>query len=401
MDTGVTGKEDKRTIRGFAAASFLNDFGSDMIYPVWPLFVTLTLGANMEILGLIDGLGDALVSISQAISGYVSDRIQRRKVFVWTGYLCGAASRVGYGLSVAWQQLIPFRILDRAGKMRGAPRDAMIADASTDENRGKHFGLLRAMDNLGAVFGILLCLALLTFFGWTYRSIFVAAAIPSVIAVILVLVVIREKRASGRKVFKGFSLKDIDNNFRLLLVLSALFALASFSYSFLLIFATRLGFPTWTVPLLYLTFTVFAAVFSYPFGRLADRIGRKNVLFLSYGFWMMICVIFIFFEIYWAIVFTFVLYGLHRAAIEPVQRTLVSEISPVQFRASSLGAFQLVIGLFALPASLMAGYLWDAVGPVVIFVVSLVLTIVSGVMLVFVKERRSQPVQQPRVELPG
>jgi MFS family permease len=398
VGVGLVEKEDRRTIRGFAAASFLNDFGSDMIYPVWPLFVTLTLGANMEILGFIDGLGDALVSLSQAASGYASDRLRRRKVFVWTGYLCGAVSRVGYGLTTVWQQLIPFRILDRAGKMRGAPRDAMIADASTDEDRGKHFGLLRAMDNLGAVFGILLCLALLTFFGWSYRSIFLAAAIPSVIAVVLVLVVIREKRATGRRVFKGFSLKDIDNNFRLFLVLSALFALASFSYSFLLIFATRAGFATWTVPLLYLVFTVFAAVFSYPFGRFADRVGRKNVLFISYGFWGGICMIFIFVQAYWAILLTFVLYGLHRAAIEPVQRTLVSEIAPVQFRASSLGTFQLVIGLFALPASLTAGLLWDTVGPAVPFMLSLVLTIVSGVLLLFVKEHRTLPLVRPKVE---
>lgn len=383
-------QEDKKTVRTFAAASFLNDFGSDMIYPVWPLFLTITLGANMEILGFIDGLGDALVSLSQAASGYAADRLRRRKVFVWTGYLFGSASRIGYALSTAWQQVIPFRILDRAGKMRGAPRDAMIADASTDENRGKHFGLLRAMDNLGAVGGILLCLGLLSFFGWTYRSIFLLAAIPSVIAILLVFFVIKEKRASGQRIFKGFTLKDIDRNFRLFLILSALFALASFSYSFLLIFASRNGFPILTVPLLYLIFTVFAALFSYPFGRLADKIGRKNVLLLSYGFWGLLCLIFIFLQTYWAILLTFVLYGLHRAAIEPVQRTLVSEIAPAQYRASSLGAFQLVIGVCALPASLAAGILWDTAGPITPFTLSLILTVVSGIMLLWVKERRPQ-----------
>ena len=383
-------KEGKRTVWTFASASFLNDFGSDMIYPVWPLFV-LALGANMEILGFIDGLGDAIVSLSQAASGYVSDRIRRRKVFVWTGYVFGSASRVGYALSSVWQQLVPFRILDRAGKMRGAPRDAMIADASTDENRGKHFGLLQAMDNLGAVCGIILCIALLYYLHWSYSNIFLLAAVPSVVAVILVIVVIKERRESGLRIFKGLSLKDIDNNFRLFLVLSAVFALASFSYSFLLIFASRLGFQPYTVPILYLIFTLFAALFSYPFGRLADRIGRKNVLFLSYGFWIFLCLIFIFLQTYWAIVFTFVLYGLHRAAIDPVQRTIVSEIAPVQYRASSLGAFQLVIGLCALPASLAAGILWQTVGPVVPFIVSLVLTVVSGIMLLWVKEKRHEP----------
>src|SRR4030042_680133 len=131
-----------------------------MIYPVWPLFVTTVLNANMAALGLLDGLGEALVSISRAVSGYLADRIRKRKVFIWSGYLCGAISRIGYSLSGTWQHLVPFRILDRAGKMRSAPRDAMIADLSAKENRGRNFGLMRAMDNLGAVCGILVCIVL-------------------------------------------------------------------------------------------------------------------------------------------------------------------------------------------------------------------------------------------------
>jgi sugar phosphate permease len=149
-----------------------------MIYPIWPLFVTTVLQADMTILGFIDGLGDAIVSLSQAASGYVSDRTRKRKVFVWTGYLFGSSSRVGYALSTAWQHVIPFRILDRAGKMRGAPRDAIIADVSTDENRGRNFGLLRTMDNLGAVCGIIVCILFFGLLG--YKNLFLIAAVPSV-----------------------------------------------------------------------------------------------------------------------------------------------------------------------------------------------------------------------------
>jgi len=155
----------KKKVRIFGIASFLNDMGSDMIYPVWPLFVR-SLGANMSVLGFLDGLGDALVSISQAISGYISDKIQKRKIFVWLGYLMGAISRIGYALSKNWTHLIPFRILDRAGKIRSAPRDAIIADLSTDQDRGENFGFLRTMDNLGAVVGILLCILLVNFLGF-------------------------------------------------------------------------------------------------------------------------------------------------------------------------------------------------------------------------------------------
>jgi len=138
----VNEKESRKVITIFSLASFLNDFGSDMIYPIWPLFVTSFLGANMAVLGFIDGLGDAIVSISQAVSGYLSDRVKKRKIFIWTGYLFGSMSRIGYALSTMWQYLVPFRILDRSGKIRGAPRDAIVADVSTKENRGKNLGYL-------------------------------------------------------------------------------------------------------------------------------------------------------------------------------------------------------------------------------------------------------------------
>lgn len=124
-------KEQKKIIRTFAAASFLNDLGSDIIYPIWPLFVTMILKANMAALGFLDGIGEALVSLSQAASGYLSDRIKKRKIFIWTGYLLGALSRLGYAVSSVWPHLIPFRALDRVGKIRSAPRDAFVADAST------------------------------------------------------------------------------------------------------------------------------------------------------------------------------------------------------------------------------------------------------------------------------
>jgi MFS family permease len=342
----------------------------------------------MVVLGLIDGLGDALVSISQAISGYVSDRIRRRKVFVWTGYLFGAASRVGYAISTIWEQVIPFRILDRAGKMRGAPRDALIADASTNQNRGRHFGLLRAMDNLGAVCGVVLCIICFWLLNIGYRELFFFAAIPSVIAALLIVFFIKERKLQEKKLFRGLAFRDLNKNFKVFLFLSALFALGSFSYSFLLIFAKQFGFEVIFIPVLYLIFTVFAAVFSYPFGRLSDRIGRKTVLLISYVFWAAVCLIFIFLQSYWLILFTFVLYGLHRAALEPVQKTLVSELAPLEYRASGLGGYQMVIGLCALPASLLAGVLWDSISIETPFYLSLGLTVISSLLLLFfVKEK--------------
>jgi MFS family permease len=384
--TATAPPETKRTIRTFAVASFLNDMGSDIIYPVWPLFVTQVLKANMSALGFLDGLGEAVVSLSQAVAGYTSDKIRRRKVFVWVGYLCGAASRLGYAASSVWQHLIPFRILDRAGKIRSAPRDAIIADVSTDANRGRHFGLLRAMDNFGAVAGILISIVLFNVLG--FRLLFALAAIPSLVGAALILRNIKEARSPGVKAFKGLSFRDIDPNLALYIVLNGVFALGAFTYSFLLINARSAGFKAGFIPVLYLVFSASAALLSYPFGRLSDRIGRKPVLFIAFGAWAAVCAGVIFTRTLPAVASLFILFGIHKAALEPVQKTIAAELAPQPYRASVLGGFQMVIGLAAFPASLLAGVLWDKAGKQMPFYVSLGLTAVAAILLLFVKERR-------------
>jgi len=379
-------KEEAKTIRTFALASFLNDLGSDIIYPIWPLFVTTILKANMAALGFLDGLGDALVSLSQAASGYVSDRIKKRKFFIWTGYLCGALSRLGYSISSVWQHLIPFRILDRIGKIRSTPRDAMVADISTSENRGKNFGLLRAMDNLGAVAGILICIAFFKLLG--YRLLFALAAIPSIASTFLIFSLIKEKKSdNGLKIYDGMTFKDIDKNLRLFFFLNSLYALGAFSYSFLLIYAKNFGFKVTFVPVLYLIYTASASLFSLPFGKLSDRIGRKSVLMLAFLFWVGVCLGIILSRSALIIILIFVLYGIHKAALDPVQRTFVCELSPLAFRASCLGGFQMIIGLCGLPASFIAGILWEGLGSFAPFYFSLALTSLAAFLLFFVREK--------------
>ncbi|MFA5931433.1 MAG: MFS transporter [archaeon] len=377
--------ESKKTVWTFGIASLLNDFGANMIYPIWPLFLTTVLGANMSVLGLVDGLGDALVSLSQAASGYASDRLRKRKVFIWLGYLIGAISRIGYAISTSWPMIIPFRIIDRAGKIRDAPRDALVADHSTDKNRGHNFGLIKGLDKLGGVFGILLCIFLINYFGYT--TFFMLAAIPSVISAALVYFIIKEKKNDKIKLYKGIKFKNLSNNYKLFLALSAVFALGSFSYSFLLVFASKTGYELTFIPILYLVYVVLAATFSLPFGKLADKIGRKKVMYIALLFWAITCIIFISSNAWWAILLTFVFYGLHHAALGPIQATFVSELAPKKFRASALGGYQMVIGLCALPASLIAGILWDTMGKTTPFILSLGLTIVAIIMLKFVKEK--------------
>ena len=377
-------EENKRSIRVFAWASFLNDFGSDMIYPVWPLFVTSVMGANMAMLGLIDGLGEAFVSISKAISGYISDRIRKRKFFIWSGYILGSISRFGYALAPTWQWLIPLKILDRSGKIRSAPRDALVADISNDQNRGGNFGLMKAMDNLGAVCGIVVCLLLFEHIGFT--NLFLIAALPSLVSAFLIYKYIKENNISDKKLFAAFTFKDLDANFKLFLFLNSVFTLGAFSYSFLLIFAGKSGFKATYLPIFYLIITVTAAIFSLPMGKLSDKIGRKKLMYLAFILWAAICVSFILSTNAIVVIAAFVLYGLHKAALETVQKTYTSELCPECFRATGLGVFQMAIGICALPASLIAGFLWDKINMKAPFYLSLVLSLVACFMLLFVRE---------------
>jgi len=380
-------RENKKKLRILGIAAFLNDFGADSIFPLWPVFLTSVLGANMVVLGFIDGLGEAMVSLSQAISGYGADRTGKRKVFIWLGYLSAGVARLGYAVAPSWPSIIPFRILDRAGKMRGAPRDAIISELSTVSDRGRNFGYLRMMDNLGAVAGVTFTLFFFNMLG--YHLLFVLAGIPSLIGAFLVFKNIIETKRIEQKNFHRLRLKNLNADFKLYLILSAIFSIASFSYSFLLLYSQHRGFMVVTLPLLYLLYSATASAVSIPFGRLADRIHRKPVLILSFLFWLLSCGVFIISQNLFSIVIAFIFYGLHLGALEPVQRTMVSELAPPDLRASSLGTFQMIIGFSAMPASLLAGVLWQKFDPTIPFYFSAVLTVVAIILLLFVREKKS------------
>jgi len=377
-------KENKKELHVFSLASFLNDLGSDMIYPIWPLFVTVFLGADVVVLGLIDGIGDALVSISSAFSGYLSDKFRRRKIFVWTGYISSGVARFGYAISPTWLYLIPFKALDRAGKIRAAPRDAMIAELSSKNNRGTNFGFLRAMDNFGAIVGITLSILLLKYLG--FRNLILLASIPSFFSVLIVYLFIKEKKFEVQK--RAFSINLFDKNFRLFVFVNGLFALGAFSYSFFLLYVKDIGFSIYTVPIFYLIFTISSTIFSYPFGRMADRIGRKKVLMISYLSFAIVCGSLIFTRNFIGVMAVFCIYGFYKSAIDVSQKTLASEICPLDYRATSLGSFQLITGLMAFPASFIAGILWKVLGMNYPLYFSLVLSLISLLLINLVKEQK-------------
>ncbi|MFX1509488.1 MAG: MFS transporter [Promethearchaeota archaeon] len=397
---------ERCVVQAFGAASFLNDMGSDIVFSIWPVFVTLLTSPALAplILGLVDGIGDFVVNVSKGFSGFISDKVQKRKAFIWSGYSMGAASRLIYAFTPIWQLLIPAKILDRAGKLRGAPRDALIADVSTHETRGRNFGILRTLDNLGATVGVLITIAFVTFLvPWfasvlgydtlaSLRLLFVFATIPTVIGAIIIILRIVDYRKDTKK--PVFRISGINRSLVIFIILSILFALASFSWSLVTLYAGEfLVFPTINpilgVPVAYLTFTLTAALTSAPLGRLGDRIGRRLTLFIGFAFFGAMCAIFLFISSFWTVLLALIFYGVSIGATVPMQSSLVSELSPIEVRASMLGLYQMLIGIALLPASLIAGYLWVLLGPSFTFGLALGLTALASVFLPFVKESES------------
>jgi MFS family permease len=378
----------------FGAASFLNDTGSDMIAPIWPTFLTDVLSLNLFQVGFVDGLALTITALSKMGAGYASDRTGKRKRFITLGYFMSMMSRIGFVISYSFFHIVFWKSMDRLGKMRGPPRDAIVADHATDEERGRAFGILRAMDTAGAVTGSIITFVLFVYLTslfadatMVYMVIILIAVIPSIGSVIVVSAFIKEKR--GRDVFKGVSFRGLDRNLKLFLLASVFFAFATMSYSFLILFSRDFGYSDIQLPLLYILFTFTYAASAYPFGTASDRFGRKPILLLAFLLLIMTAL--------WAHVivdmFTvlplFILFGLTNGALDPVQTSLVADLVEEERRASIIGAFQTAIGLTALPSGMVIGYLWDVFGALVAFQFSLVLALVATVILLLVRTKQN------------
>jgi MFS family permease len=378
-------KKSKKTLFVFSASSFLNDLGSDMLQPIWPIFVTKVIGADAAFLGLIDGIGNAAVYFSQFASGYISDAIKKRKIFIWAGYFFAAIGKLGYFISTVPLLLVPSKILDRMGKMRDAPRDAIITEIFPAKERGEAFGFIRAFDRAGAVLGILASLYLLHI-AFPIRSIIFISVIPSILAALLILFFIKERNTTTPvKKLALPSFKSFDKNFLLYLTSLGLIGTSTFSFSFLLLGAGELGYKETSLPILYLLFTSVAAITSYSFGKLGDKRGSKNILTVSYLLWIGTALCFI---LPWAnllVPFTFILYGLFIGAYEPISRAIIGNITKEEHRATALGTTSFITGIVSLPSSLIAGILWQAFGFKTSFIFSIVIAIIALAILRFVK----------------
>jgi MFS family permease len=367
--------------------SFINDLSSEMIMPILPMFITALGGASLAV-GLIGGLGDSISSILKVLCGYWSDKKGKRKIFVSSGYLNSAIFKLFLVFSKAWQHILVFSSLERVGKgLRTAPRDAIIADSMPKE-RGKGFGIHRALDTSGAIFGSIVVFLLFWFMGLSFESIILFAAIIAFIA-LSPLFFVKEKKREPKDIILKIGLKNLPGSLKMFILISSVFALANFSYMFFILRAqdfftgkSSVGGPI----LLYVLFNIFYALLAVPFGTLSDKIGRKRVLIFGYFLFSLTSFGFAFFNSLIAFIILFALYGMVYAIIDGNQRAFVSDLSSRDLRATSLGTFHTMIGLAALPASLIAGFLWR-IDPRLTFIYGTLISIVSVVLFLFLQDR--------------
>lgn len=382
----------------FGTASFLNDASTDMIAPIWPTFLKNILFLNVFQISVIDGLALTVASLSKLGSGYVSDKTGKRKVFITAGYFLAMLSRLGFIISRTFYQIATWKTLDRLGKMRGPPRDAIVADHAGEQKRGSAFGVLRAMDSAGALAGAIISYFLFAFLlsifsdpAMAYYTIILLSTIPALGSVFVIAIFIKERR--GKDVFKGISFRGLNRDLKIFLMASVMFALATMSYSFLILFSQDFGYSDVQVPLLYILFTFVYTISAYPFGRASDRVGRKTILIIAFlmlvftSLWANLVVDM------WTVIPLFIFFGLSAGALDPVQTSLVSDLVEQERRASIIGAFQMAIGLSALPAGFIIGFFWYTYGAISAFHYSLALALVATIMLMFVKPK-TQPIEE-------
>jgi len=366
--------------------SLLNDISSEIIQPILPLFIT-SLGGGAVAVGLIGGISDGLPSILQVFVGYWSDRWGRRKPLVVAGYALSAASKLLLPISASWQQVFVLKAAERSGKgVRSAPRDALISESADRSNRGRGFGLHRAMDSTGAVIGSILAYALWKG-GMDFRTIFLVAAVLAVAALIPFYKVKESARVPNGRL--RLSASDLSPDLRKFLVVACLFALGNFSYMFFILRAQQLfgGAQAVAAPLLlYVLFNLVYAALAMPIGIWSDRIGRRNVLALGYALFALTALGFAFVSNLAGLIVLFALYGLVYALVDGSQSAFVSDLSHAGVRSTSLGLYYSAVGLAAIASSLVAGVLWARMGAESTFLFGAAAAALAAVVLLGMKK---------------
>jgi MFS family permease len=412
MDKDII-KGVKKNVFILGLVSFFTDISSEMLYPIIPIFLSAVLNAPMSIVGLIEGMAESTASILKIVSGWLSDRSGKRKPFVIYGYSLSTIAKPLLAFAATWHFVLAARFLDRFGKgLRSSARDALIADSTDAQYRGKAFGFHRSLDSVGAVMGPLIALLILHYLDrnhWNLdastRIIFLIAFIPALISVLLLLFFVTDKVSEKKDGFK-FKLSDFSRDFRLFLLISIVFSAGNSSNVFLILRAKDLfenfgGVPAVitsifgsfgivaVVILTYVVYNITYSLFSMPAGMLSDRIGRRNVMVGGFLIFSIVYMGFAKANAGYLVWILFAIYGFYIAMTDGVSKAYAVDLVPADKRGTAIGLYYTATGLMALAASIIAGLLWDFAGASAPFLFGSATALAAAVMLVILMPGRN------------
>lgn len=382
-----------RTVLALSLVSLFTDASSEIIYPLLPLFLTATLGASAETLGVIEGAAETTASVLKLVSGWWSDRVARRKPLVVVGYAIASLARPLVAFAQSAGQVLAIRVSDRVGKgIRSSPRDALLADGVSPDQRGRAYGLHRAADNFGAVIGPLIAFSVLHWTSISLRHLFLLAAIPGLFALIALIAGVREEPrpaaavpSAKRPLLSG----GLPARFWGYLAVLLLFTLGNSSDAFILLRASQLGVSAALLPIIWAMLHVVKSATNTPSGALSDRVGRVPLIVAG---WLVFAVVYLAFgraTQTWHAWALFAVYGTYFGLTEGVEKALVADLVPADKRGAGFGWYNLAIGLGALPASVIFGAVWDRFGSARAFELGAALAATAAVALIFVIPRRT------------
>jgi MFS family permease len=389
-------------VLALSAVSLLNDTSSEIIYPLLPAFLALTLGASPFAIGLIEGVAESVASLLKLFSGYVSDRFGNRKLPVFIGYAFAALTRPFLSFVTTWPQVLFVRTADRIGKgIRGSPRDALIASSVSVEKRGFAFGFNRAADHMGAVLGPIFAFLLLYFIAANsesptakeYQQVFLYASIPVAFGLLVIVFFVHEKEAdkatNGEQQPLKLSLKGFDRTFKWYLVILALFTLSNSTDAFLLLRAQQSGIDPPLLPLLWMVLHVSKVLSSLVFGHLSDVIGRRVLIVSGWVVYALVYAGFAFVTTPWQAWTLFIIYGAYFGLTEGNEKALVADMVGEDKRGTAYGFYNLAYGITVLPASLWFGFVWTEYGAPVAFLASAVVSVLAAVLFLNLKIKKT------------
>lgn len=371
--------------------SFFADISAEMVYPIIPLYLTSVFGATPALVGIIEGTAESLASLLKVFSGYITDKYKKKKPIAFIGYAAGLVYKIALIFAGSWTGILGARVIDRIGKgIRTTPRDVMVSESAEKNQMGKAFGVHKALDMAGSAIGIFAAYYILKSSkgNFDYKNIFLIAMIPAAISLFMFFFVKEKSDKRVVKVREPFwnNIKRLDNQLKLYLLVAFVFTLGNSSNTFLLLRAKSVGFDNTTVILLYFIYNITASILAIPLGKLSDKLGRKRILVSGYIVFSVVYLGFVFALNKTVIVAAFLLYGVYTAMTAGVERAFIAEISPKELKGTMLGLHSTIVGIALLPASTVAGFLWNLFGARVPFIFGAAMSLCAAlILLVFMK----------------